>query len=270
MFNKADAEKFVKEEKKDIYQKIHNTVSEEELIKYKNAFENNVNRTYANMSKTIDDGLKRSVSSLIDVYNTSHSLPITTKISFFIRNISGFKAFTKIVKEYSNDYEMKVVSSNVIPCPENVLHCPELLDVNDVFSHVNDYLMDLDSNKMKSEDLIEIYKNEDDITRKVLNKLYNVNSIDVQVMFTSKFNLEDLFKDEDKQMKNEEKDAKDIFDNVGDYFDNVGNYFDNVGNYFDNVGNDFTKVVEKLFGIPYKNIKHKRGPNGYHYFYLHK
>ena len=104
MFNKADAETFVKEEKKDIYQKIHNTVSEEELIKYKNAFENNVNRTYANMSKTIDDGLKQSVSSLMDVYNTSHSLPITTKISFFIRNISGFKAFTKIVKEYSNDY----------------------------------------------------------------------------------------------------------------------------------------------------------------------
>ena len=270
MFNKADAEKFVKEEKKDVYQKIHNTVSEEELIKYKNAFENNVNRTYANMSKTIDNGLKSSVSSLMDVYHTSHSLPITTKISFFIRNISGFKAFTKIVKEYGNDYEMKVVSSNVIHCPENVLHCPEPVDVNDVFSHVNDYLMDLDSNKMKSEDLIEIYKNEDDITRKVLNKLYNVNSISVQVMFTSKFNLEDLFKDEDKQTKNEEKDAKDIFDNVGDYFDNVGNYFDNVGNYFDNVGNDFTKVVEKLFGIPYKNIKHKRGPNGYHYFYSYK
>ena len=82
-------------------------------------------------------------------------------------------------------------------------------------------------------------------------------------MFTSKFNLEDLFKDEDKQMKNEEKDAKDIFDNVG-------NYFDNVGDYFDNVGNDFTKVVEKLFGIPYKNIEHKCGPNGYHYFYSHK
>ena len=263
MFNKADAEKFVKEEKKDIYQKIHNTVSEEELIKYKNAFENNVNRTYANMSKTIDDGLKRSVSSLMDVYNTSHSLPITTKISFFIRNISGFKAFTKIVKEYSNDYEMKVVSSNVIHCPENVLHCPELLDVNDVISHVSDYLMDLDSNKMKSEDLIEIYKNEDDITRKVLNKLYNVNSISVQVMFTSKFNLEDLFKDEDKQTKKEESDAKDIFDSLG-------NYFDNVGDYFDNVGNDFTKVVEKLFGIPYKNIKHKHGPNGYHYFYSHK
>ena len=263
MFNKADAEKFVKEEKKDVYQKIHNTVSEEELIKYKNAFENNVNRTYANMSKTIDDGLKQSVSSLMDVYHTSHSLPITTKISFFIRNISGFKAFTKIVKEYGNDYEMKIVSSNVI-------HCPEPVDVNDVFSHVNDYLMDLDSNKMKSEDLIEIYKNEDDITRKVLNKLYNVNSISVQVMFTSKFNLEDLFKDEDKQMKNEENDSKDIFDNVGDYFDNVGNYFDNVGNYFDNVGNDFTKVVEKLFGIPYKNIKHKRGPNGYHYFYSYK
>lgn len=270
MFNKADAEKFVKEEKKDIYQKIHNTVSEEELIKYKNAFENNVNRTYANMSKTIDDGLKRSVSSLMDVYNTSHSSPITTKISFFIRNISGFKAFTKIVKEYGNDYEMKVVSSNVIYCPENVMHCPELVDVNDVFSHVNDYLMDLDSNKMKSEDLIEIYKNEDDITRKVLNKLYNVNSISVQVMFTSKFNLEDLFKDEDKQMKNEESDANDIFDSLGNYFDNVGNYFDNVGNYFDNAGNDFTKAVEKLFGIPYKNIEHKRGPNGYHYFYLHK
>ena len=65
MFNKADAEKFVKEEKKDVYQKIHNTVSEEELIKYKNAFENNVNRIYAYMSKTIDDGLKRSVSSRI-------------------------------------------------------------------------------------------------------------------------------------------------------------------------------------------------------------
>ena len=263
MFNKADAEKFVKEEKKDIYQKIHNTVSEEELIKYKNVFESNVNRTYANMSKTIDDGLKRSVSSLMDVYNTSHSLPITTKISFFIRNISGFKAFTKIVKEYGNDYEMKVVSSNVIHCPENVLHCPEPVDVNDVFSHVNDYLMGLDSNKMKSEDLIEIYKNEDDITRKVLNKLYNVNSISVQVMFTSKFNLEDLFKDEDKQTKKEESDAKDIFDSLG-------NYFDNVGDYFDNVGNDFTKVVEKLFGIPYKNIEHKRGPNGYHYFYSYK
>ena len=114
--------------------------------------------------------------------------------------------------------------------------------------------MDLDSNKMKSEDLIEIYKNEDDITRKVLNKLYNVNSISVQVMFTSKFNLEDLFKDEDKQTKNEENDAKDIFDNVGDYFDNVGNYFDNVGN-------DFTKVVEKLFGMNWKNKILKIGWN---------
>ena len=246
MFNKADAEKFVKEEKKDVYQKIQNKVGEEELIKFKNAFENNVNRTYKNMSKTIDDGLKKSVSSLMDVYQSSHSLPITTKISFFIRNISGFKALTKIVKEYKNDYEMKIVSSNVIPCANPV-------DINEVISRVDHYLMDLDSNNLQNEDLIELYKNENDLTRKVLTKLYNVNSIEIQVMFTSKFNLEDLFNNEDKQMKNEE--------NV------VDNIFNNIGNNFTNVGNDFIKTIQSLFGIPSHNIKYKYDPNGFHYFY---
>lgn len=240
MFNKADAEKFVKEEKKDVYQKIQNKVGEEDLIKFKNAFENNVNRTYKNMSKTIDDGLKKSVSSLMDVYQSSYSLPITTKISFFIRNISGFKALTKIVKEYNNDYEMKIVSSNVIPCSNPV-------DINDIISRVDHYLMDLDSNNLQNEDLIELYKDEYDLTKKVLNKLYNVNSIELQVMFTSKFNLEDLFNDKDKQMKNEEN----VVDNI-----------------FNNIGNDFVKVIQSLFGIPSQNIKYKYDPNnGYHYFY---
>lgn len=246
MFNKAAAEKFVKEEKKDVYQKIQNKVGEEDLIKFKNAFENNVNRTYKNMSKTIDDGLKKSVSSLMDVYQSSHSLPITTKISFFIRNISGFKALTKIVKEYKNDYEMKIVSSNVIPCSNPI-------DINDIISRVDHYLMELDSNNLQNEDLIELYKDEYDLTKKVLNKLYNVNSIELQVMFTSKFNLEDLFNNKDKQMKNEE--------NV------VDNIFNNIGNDFTNVGNDFAKVIQSLFGIPSRNIKYKYDPNGYHYFY---
>lgn len=244
MFNKADAEKFVKEEKKDVYQKIQNKVSEEDLINFKNAFENNVNRIYKNMSKTIDDGLKTSVSSLMDVYQSSHSLPITTKISFFIRNISGFKALTKIVKEYNNDYEMKIVSSNVIPCSKPV-------DINEVISRVDHYLMDLDSNNLKNEEIIEIYKNENDLTKKVLNNLYNVNSIELQVMFTSKFNLEDLFNDDNKQMNNEENVVDNIFNNI-------------------NIGNDFAKVIQYLFGIPSQNIKYKHNPNGYHYFYAKK
>lgn len=246
MFNKSDAKKFVKEEKKDIYQKIQNKVSEEDLIKFKNAFENNVNRTYKNMSKTIDDGLKKNVSSLMDVYQSSRFLPITTKISFFIRNISGFKALTKIVKEYNNDYEMKIVSSNVISCPNPV-------DIHDIISRVDHYLIDLDSNNLQNEDIIEIYKNEDDLTKKVLTKLYNINSIELQVMFTSKFNLEDLFNDENKQMKKEE--------NV------VDNIFNNIGNNFTNVGNDIAKAIRYFFGIPSHNFKYKYDPNGYHYFY---
>lgn len=206
MFNKSDVKNFIEKEQKEYYQKvIKNKVDIEEVNALAGAFENKTNKIYRNMSETIDNGLKKSISDITKLTNDKR-INFSAKVSFFIRNISGLKAFVRIINEYSSEYDVVFKSSN-IAVQSNPLNSLDKIKKLAMFNQ---------DASLSNEILAEIYRNEDILTKKILFELYGVDSIQLQIDFISKWTIEELF--ESEKENNCESKIEDDFDNFTNYF----------------------------------------------------